>query len=285
MTHCKTLRPQPEEGPAADQTPAASSRGSHRGICLGNNALRPARAGLAALLLGLALALMLVLVLVLVAVPGIASAQQLNGFDLSDALIPAAAIERGGSPRDGIPAIDHPRFLPASRAGLADDDRVLGLAHGGVVRAYPVAILNWHEVVNDRVAGLPVAVTYCPLCGTGVAFDARLGGAGRLAAVFAVSGLLFNSDVLLYDRGTESLWSQLMFQAVSGPLKGQRLRRLPISHTSWADWRRRHPGSEVLSRDTGFERDYHRDPYAGYDQVARLMFEVQHRDDRLPAKA
>ena len=274
MTHCKTLRPQPAPGLAADESPAASSRGSHRSSSM----LRPARAGLAALLLALGLGLVL-------ALPGMARAQQLNGFDLSDALIPAAAVERGGPPRDGIPAIDKPRFVPASRAGLADDDRVLGLAHGGVARAYPVAILNWHEVVNDRVAGLPVAVTYCPLCGTGVAFDARLGGAGKPAAVFAVSGLLFNSDVLLYDRGTESLWSQLMFQAVSGPLKGQRLRRLPISHTSWADWRSRHPRTEVLSRDTGFDRDYERDPYAGYDQVARLMFDVQHRDDRLPAKA
>ncbi len=214
-----------------------------------------------------------------------AAARNLNGFDLDGALIPADAIERGGPPRDGIPAIDKPRFVAAAQARLADGDRLLGLVRGGVARAYPVSILNWHEVVNDRIAGEAVAVTYCPLCGSGVAFDAQVAGPGGPASVFAVSGLLYNSDVLLYDRATESLWSQLMFQAVTGPLKGRRLTPLPISHTTWADWRRRHPRTEVLSTDTGFERDYSRDPYAGYDQVPRLMFDVQHRDERLPVKA
>jgi hypothetical protein len=212
---------------------------------------------------------------------GAAQASRLNGFDVSDAIVPTEAIERGGPPRDGIPAIDRPRFVAAAKSGLSDDDRVLGLVRAGVARAYPVKILNWHEVVNDRVGGEPLAITYCPLCGTGMAFEARV--AGREAS-FGVSGLLYNSDVLLYDRGTESLWSQIMARAISGPLKGAVLTMVPLTHTSWADWRARHPASEVLSTETGFARDYGRDPYAGYDKVPRLMFDVQHRDERVPVK-
>ncbi|MBI3156197.1 MAG: DUF3179 domain-containing protein [Burkholderiales bacterium] len=211
-----------------------------------------------------------------------AQARTLNGFDLRDALVPADAIEAGGPPRDGIPAIDRPRFVDAARSGLRDDDRVLGLVRGGIARAYPVRILNWHEIVNDRLGDDAVAVTYCPLCGTGMAFDARVGGG---VASFGVSGLLYNSDVLLYDRGTESLWSQIMARAVAGTLKGTALQPLPLTHTSWAGWRQRHPRGEVLSTDTGHQRDYDRDPYASYAASPALMFDVQHRDERLPAKA
>ena len=211
-----------------------------------------------------------------------APARMLNGFDLTDTLIPEHLIEAGGPPRDGIPAIDEPLFVEPSRAGLSDTDRVLGLSFGAVARAYPVRILNWHEIVNDRIADQPVAVTYCPLCGSGMAFDARVGGQ---ITRFGVSGLLYNSDVLLYDRRTGSLWSQIMARAVSGPMKGQVLTPVPLAHTSWAAWRARHPRTQVLSTETGYTRDYARDPYHGYDAVPRLLFDVQHRDDRLPVKA
>lgn len=214
---------------------------------------------------------------------GVAHAEPMvNGFDLAGASVPAKAIERGGPPKDGIPAIDRPRFVSAVAARLANDDRVLGIALDGITRAYPVRILNWHEVVNDRFGVRAVVVTYCPLCGTGMAFEPPAGSAGPSA--FGVSGLLYNSDVLLYDRATQSLWSQILSTAISGPLKGTALRAVPLTHTSWADWRRRHPASQVLSTDTGFERDYARDPYAGYDRVQQLMFDVQHRDDRFPLK-
>lgn len=210
---------------------------------------------------------------------------EFNGFDVRGALVPIDAIHHGGPPRDGIPAIDRPKFVPPGRSGLSAQDRVLGLSHKGVARAYPVRILNWHEVVNDRVAGDPIAVTYCPLCGTGMAFDAGVrGSAAARELSFGVSGLLFNSDVLLYDRGTDSLWSQLRQQAISGPLKGTPLKALPLEHTTWEDWQRRFPRTEVLSFDTGVARDYGRDPYAGYEAVNRLMFDVQHRDERVGPK-
>jgi hypothetical protein len=206
---------------------------------------------------------------------------QYNGFDVANASVPLHAIQRGGPPKDGIPAIDRPQFVAAAQAGLKDDDRVLGMRVDGQARAYPVRILNWHEVVNDRYGDRAVLVSYCPLCGTGMAFDtSALAAGGR----FGVSGLLYNSDVLLYDRATESLWSQIISTAISGPLKGRKLQALPLTHTRWADWRARHPDTRVLSTDTGFQRDYGRDPYAEYGSVAQLMFDVQHRDDRFPTK-
>ena len=206
---------------------------------------------------------------------------EFNGFIVENASVPLEAILRGGPPRDGIPSIDRPRFVSAAQAGLADDDRLLGLVINGHARAYPVRILNWHEVVNDRFGDRAVAVTYCPLCGSGMAFDARV---NRKTVSFGVSGLLYNSDVLLYDRTSSSLWSQMMLTAVSGPMKGTRLSSVPLTHTSWADWRRRHPDTRVLSTNTGYERNYARDPYAGYERIEELMFRVEHQDIRYPMK-
>lgn len=211
-----------------------------------------------------------------------ASAIELNGFRLDGAAIPVDEIHPGGPPRDGIPAIDRPVFVRAASAGhLRAEDRVLGVVRGDIARAYPIAILNWHEIVNDRFGDEAVAVTFCPLCGTGMAFAARVAGRDL---VFGVSGLLYNSDVLLYDRETESLWSQIMAQAVTGPMQGERLEFLPTAHTTWADWRARHPDTEVLSPDTGYGRDYDLDPYAGYRDSERLLFPVKVQDKRLHPK-
>jgi hypothetical protein len=219
--------------------------------------------------------LFLCLALIAAGAPVAVLAEEMNGFDLKGSLIPAEQIHFGGPPKDGIPAIDHPKFTPGKRAAfLRDDDAVLGIARGSIARAYPVRILNWHEVVNDRYDDAAVVVTFCPLCGTGVAFDARIGG--RVLS-FGVSGLLYNSDVLLYDRQTQSLWSQLLGQAISGPMKGQRLKMLPLTHTTWADWRARHAATEVLSPDTGQARPYARDPYAGYESSEEIMFPVAFR--------
>lgn len=201
--------------------------------------------------------------------------QEMNGFDLKDSLIPVEQIHSGGPGKDGIPAIDKPDFLTASTATfLRYEDPVLGMTHGGVAHAYPIGILNWHEVVNDRFGNDPVVISYCPLCGTGVAFDARVDGR---ALSFGVSGLLYNSDVLLYDRQTLSLWSQLLGKAISGPLKGRHLTMLPVTHTTWADWRKTHPATKVLSASTGHIRPYARDPYYGYEKTEDLMFPVEFR--------
>ncbi|MEX0828027.1 MAG: DUF3179 domain-containing protein, partial [Haliea sp.] len=187
-----------------------------------------------------------------------------NGFDLSRSLVPADKILEGGPPRDGIPAIDQPRYVQASTMDqLADGDLVLGLVHNGIARAYPTRILVWHEIVNTEFGGEAVVITFCPLCGTGLAFASSL---DNRQLDFGVSGLLHNSDLLMYDRQTESLWSQIPGRAVSGIHAGRKLQRLPAVHMPWSQWRGQYPESAVLSFDTGHRRNYSRDPYAGYDR-------------------
>ena len=211
-----------------------------------------------------------------------AGAFEKNGFALDGALIPAEDIHEGGPPRDGIPALDNPVFVAAEDAGfMHDHDRVLGLDLSGTAKAYPIRILNYHEVVNDAFDGTPVTVTYCPLCGSGMAFSSIAGGSFKS---FGVSGLLYNSDVLLYDRETESLWSQIMGRAVSGPLKGERLTPIALAHTTWKDWWAEHPDTQVLSTKTGHLRNYDHDPYEGYAGTGRILFPVSNIDSRLDTK-
>jgi hypothetical protein len=200
------------------------------------------------------------------------SAGSSNGFDLSNSSLPREQILSGGPPRDGIPALSDPRLIAAGDADyLKPTDRIVGISLKGQSRAYPIAILNWHEIVNDSIEGLRFAVTYCPLCGTAVAFDATIDGS---PTDFGVSGLLYNNDVLLYDRDTESLWSQILSEAISGERVGKKLTPMPISHTTWRDWREKHPDTLVLSDDTGHSRDYQRNPYAGYEESRSTYFRV-----------
>jgi hypothetical protein len=194
-----------------------------------------------------------------------------NGFVLDPASIPTSEILAGGPARDGIPALDHPVALAAARADWSDDELILGVVIAGQARAYPVAILNWHELVNDTLAGEPILVSFCPLCGTGMVFDRRVDGAVRS---FGVSGLLYRSDLLMYDRGSASLWSQISAEAVVGPLLGRRLRMLRARIDKWGNWRRDHPDTTILSRETGHRRDYDRSPYAGYSSSRKLHFPV-----------
>lgn len=215
------------------------------------------------------LASMLLAMLALKSVPGVAAS---NGFDLSNSILPVDQILHGGPPRDGIPAISNPKLIEASAADyLRSGDRVVGIEINGEARAYPIPILNWHEIVNDEIDGKPFAVTFCPLCGTAVAFDASIAGE---ATEFGVSGLLYNSDVLLYDRNTESLWSQILGKAVAGKQVGKSLTPIPVSHTTWQDWRETHPDTLVMSDDTGHTRDYSRNPYAGYEDSRQTYFAV-----------
>lgn len=213
----------------------------------------------------------LLAIVVAISFSHVASADVVNGFELEGASIPDKEIYQGGPPKDGIPSIDQPKFLPAGKINLMVDDRVLGVVHNGVAKAYPIRILNWHEIVNDRFGTENVVITYCPLCRSGIAFRATINGR---PATFGVSGLLYNNNVLLYDRETSSLWSQIGHQAVTGPLKGEKLEPLPISNTSWGWWRENHPNTLVLSEDTGFKREYGNDPYGNYPELPMLYFRI-----------
>lgn len=201
-----------------------------------------------------------------------AQAEVKNGFDLSDSLISEDDIWRGGVAPDDIAAIDEPKFIPPDEAEfLEDHDRVLGISRNGVVKAYPIQILDHHEVVNDRFDDEAILVSYCPLCNTGMAFAVQ---AADTHFTFGVSGLLYNSDVLFFDRQTHSLWSQMMGQAISGPLKGVKMPAVPASHTTWREWRTRYPDTEVLSRKTGYRRSYGQQAYKDYRRSGTLMYPV-----------
>ena len=201
--------------------------------------------------------------------------RSLNGFNLDKSLIPNEEILQGGPPKDGIPALDNPKFLAASDAKyLNDNDYVLGINLNGKSKAYPIRILNWHEVVNDHIGEFQFVVTYCPLCGSGMVFEAKV---NNINLKFGVSGLLYNSDVLLYDKESLSLWSQIKSQAISGKFRGVQLKNIPIQQTTWRDWREKHPDTKVLSVDTSYQRDYATNPYAGYQNSNQLYFPVKFR--------
>ena len=205
-----------------------------------------------------------------------------KGFILSKLLIPVEEIKNGGPPRDGIPSIDHPKFVKARTVNyLKPEEKVLGIIFNGVTKAYPIKIMDRHEIVNDDFGGIPVAVTFCPLCASGVGVLAKVDGRQR---TFGVSGLLYNSDVLLYDRETESLWSQIMGQAISGPTSGTELEIVPTVFTTWSQWQREHPKTLVLSKHTGFAFDYEETAYIEYLSSQRLMFPVKATSNQLKNK-
>ena len=209
-----------------------------------------------------------------------------SGFttDLCRHLVPLSQFQSGGPGKDGIPAIGRPRFAPASTIRwLAGREPVIELAVGRETRAYPLQILIWHEIVNDRVGGVPVAVTFCPLCDTAIAFDRRVGG-GTLT--FGTTGNLRNSDLVMYDRQTESWWQQFGGEALVGRYAGTRLRQLPARIVAWREFMGRYPNGLVLTRDTGFARPYGQNPYAGYDDASTPpFFPTAHGNDRrLPPK-
>lgn len=190
--------------------------------------------------------------------------RHLDAETFPDTLVDRNLIVSGGPPPDGIPALDDPDLVPARAVDwLEADEAVLVLQVGPSVRAYPAQVMVWHEIVNDVVDGMPVTVTYCPLCNSGVAFDRRVDGR---VLDFGTSGALYQSALVMYDRQTETLWTHFDGRAVVGTLVGSALDTLPVSTVSWREFRRAHPDAPVLSRDTGYERPYGRNPYVGYDQ-------------------
>lgn len=204
-----------------------------------------------------------------------------NGFDLTGVAVPKETLLHGGQPRDGIPALDAPKFVPGREVGLGFEERVVGVELDGVARAYPRSVLIWHEVVNDRIGDLPFVLVYSPLSGTVAGFDAR---SAQGAAQFGVSGLVYNSGTVLFDRTTSSLWLPLEGVAIAGPRKGERLPGIVAVETSWADWLTRHPDTQVLTSDTGHQRPYDQDPYADYTSNSELRFPVAATDSRYHPK-
>ena len=196
-------------------------------------------------------------------------------------LIPRREIKDGGSGKDGIPSIDNPIFI-SDPVGLEDDDLVVGIYFEGEAKAYPHYILDWHEVVNDVVGNDPIALSYCPLTGTAFAW-------GRASEnpedTFGVSGLLYNSNLLMYDRKTESLWSQLKLQCVNGDLVSDIPSTYSVVETDWKTWKSMYPETLVLSEDTGYSRDYETYPYGDYRTNDNfLLFSPAPYDRRLPSK-
>jgi hypothetical protein len=204
--------------------------------------------------------------------------------DTSKALVRLEEIVSGGPPPDGIPAIDRPSFVTPANAALwiAPKEPVLALEIKGDARAYPLQILMWHEIVNDVVSGVPVAVTFCPLCNSGIVFERILEGT---TLDFATSGKLYKSDLVMYDRQSHSLWAQMEGRAIVGARAGATLKLIPANTLSFEDWRATHPTGKVLSRDTGHTRKYGVNPYESYDQPQLRPFLFRDRPDpRRPPK-
>lgn len=221
----------------------------------------------------------------------------------SDATVPTAAerlplpmspaelrekARSGGPPKDGIPSIDDPSFLPAADVTYLDPgDPVFGVVSDGAVKAYPQKILVWHEIVNDRLADRPVSVTYCPLTGTVQGFE-------RGGTTFGVSGRLINNNLVMYDRAAESWWPQVLATAIPGPWNVdpeiRSLREFRLIWTTWERWRAQYPQTQVLSTDTGYAKNYGRDPYGsynprgGYYEEDNLLFPPLNPDGRYERK-
>ena len=193
----------------------------------------------------------------------------------------------GGVVKDGIPALDYPKLISAASADyLTDDEPVFGVAINGDVRAYPYRILDWHEMFNDRIGGVPVALAYCTLCGAGILFETQVPGREK-PFVFGSSGFLYRSNKLMFDRETHSLWNQFTGRPMVGTLTGSGivLKVQPVVTTTWVEWHHAHPDTRVLSLDTGYQRDYRPGrPYGDYFASSALMFPAVTEDDRLEPK-
>ena len=191
--------------------------------------------------------------------------------DFSKHSVPFSEIRSGGVPRDGIRPLDNPIFEPASgdHGAIRDNDPVISLEINGEAKAYPLAILIWHEIVNDEVGGVPVTVTYCPLCNTAIVFDRTVNGQ---LLDFGTTGNLRNSDLVMWDRQTESWWQQVTGEAIVGSMTGTKLKFIPAPLVSWWDFRDSFVDGQVLSRNTGLGGSYDTPPYSGYDNLDNRPF-------------
>lgn len=203
--------------------------------------------------------------------------------DFSKHRVPLREFMSGGPPRDGIPPIDSPEFV-SQKIGdsfLTSEDPVIAVEIGGRARAYPIQILVWHEIVNDTLSERPIIVTYCPLCNSALAFSREVKGRDL---TFGTTGNLRRSDLVMWDRQTESWWQQIGGEAMVGELTGAKLRRIDSQVLSWRDFKLRYQSGAVLSRNTGYRRDYGKTPYQGYDSPESPPFGQGKPDERLPPK-
>jgi hypothetical protein len=202
--------------------------------------------------------------------------------DFSIHNVPYNDILSGGPPKDGIPPLDSPQFVSVTEADswLKAAEPVILIEVDGDARAYPIQILMWHEIANDTVGGLPLTITFCPLCNTAIAFKRTVnpstlplvtGQSGQVLD-FGTTGRLRYSNLIMYDRQTETWWQQATGKAIVGELTGTQLEFYPAAMISWADFKTLHPDGSVLSRETGFSRDYGRNPYFGYDDINQTPF-------------
>ncbi len=196
--------------------------------------------------------------------------------------IDLAELMSGGPPKDGIPAIFIPKFETQSDAAnwLDDKEPVITLEIEGEAKAYPLSILIWHEIANDKVGNVPVVVSFCPLCYSAIVYDRRVSG---VTPLFGVSGLLRMSDLVMYDNVTESFWQQFTGEAIVGDMVGSKLDFIPAQIISFKQFKDAYPSGAVLSKETGYERDYGRNPYVGYDDIDQSPFLYKEEiDNRLP---
>jgi len=187
--------------------------------------------------------------------------------DFSKSSVDFGDILSGGPPKDGIPSIDEPKFVPQRDAKLSPTEPVVGLTVNGESRAYPLQVLTWHEIVNDTIGGVPVTVTYCPLCNAAIVFERTL--ADGTVTEFGTTGKLRRSDLVMYDRQSESWWQQFSGEAIVGKRTGETLTMLPARLESYSNFQKSAPKGKVLVPNNSFFRDYGRNPYAGYDSAAR----------------
>jgi hypothetical protein len=213
------------------------------------------------------------------------SAASATAEEKEKSIVPLDQIVSGGPPPDGIPSIDNPKFISVQEASkfLEDSELVLGLNINGDIRAYPLQILVWHEIVNDEIGSIPVAVTYCPLCFTNQVFNRTIDD-GQEVVEFGTSGKLYNSNLVMYDRTSKSLWSQAMAEGIVGKYAGTKLERVPFDVAYWKEWKQLYPDSKILSRDTGSNRPYGVDPYGDYYTNSDVLFPISNRDERLGLK-
>lgn len=199
--------------------------------------------------------------------------------------IPKEEVLDGGPGKDGIPALVNPSTLTVSTTGsdfLQDSDLVIGYKNGENIVAYPHTILDWHEIINDNVGDVSVAITYCPLTGTGIGWNRIINNS---ETTFGVSGLLYNTNLIPYDRATDSNWSQILNESVNGVLLGEKIDIITLFETNWKTWKTLYPDAKVVSENTGFSRSYGVSPYGDYNTNNNsFLFPVAIKDPRLPSK-